>query len=101
MLGPRYAVIGSGVDVSDANGIGVPEAGTLEARLTAVPGPVRFVPTHRGEGLPAAAIAAAPTRTGSVKNPTYFPLTAESITNFDWLAVLDSTGYSRGGWPLP
>src|SRR5207253_3676350 len=39
MLGPRYAVIGSAVGVSDANGIGPPEASTLEARLTDVPGP--------------------------------------------------------------
>ena len=31
MLGPGYAVIGTGVGVSDANGIGRPEAGTLEA----------------------------------------------------------------------
>jgi erythromycin esterase-like protein len=37
----RYAVIGSAVGLSDANGIGQPEAGTLEARLTAVPGPGR------------------------------------------------------------
>ena len=38
MFGQRYAVIGTAVGVSDANGIGQPEAGTLEARLTAVPG---------------------------------------------------------------
>src|SRR5262249_42056262 len=50
MLG--YAVTGSAVGVSDANGIGQPEAGTLEARLTAVPGPARFIPTHKGQGLP-------------------------------------------------
>ena len=30
MFGPRYAVIGSAVGVSEANGIGQPEAGTLE-----------------------------------------------------------------------
>jgi erythromycin esterase len=100
MFGPRYAVIGSAVGVSDANGIGQPEAGTLEARLTAVPGPVRFIPTHKGQGLPASAIATLPTRSGSVKNPTYFALTPQSFTDFDWLAVLDSTAYARGGPPL-
>jgi erythromycin esterase len=89
MLG--YAVIGSAVGVSDANGIGQPEAGTLEARLTAVPGPARFIPTHKGQGLPTSGIAALPTRSGSVKNPTYFALTPQSFTDFDWLAVLDST----------
>jgi erythromycin esterase-like protein len=68
IFGPRYAVIGSGVGVSEANGIGTPEAGTLEARLTAAPGPVRFIPTHKGQGLPASAIATLPTRSGSRKN---------------------------------
>jgi len=96
MLGPRYAVIGSAVGESLANGIGKPESGTLESRLTAVPGPVRFLPTHRGQGLPASAIAALPTRSGSVKNPTYFALTPQSLIDFDWLVVLDSTAYSRG-----
>lgn len=96
-LGPSYAVIGSAVGVSDANGIGQPEAGTLEARLTAVPGPARFIPTHKGQWLPTSAIAALPTRSGSMKNPTYFALTPQSFTDFDWLAVLDSTAYNRGG----
>ena len=86
-----YAVIGSAVGVSDANGIGQPEAGTLEARLTAVPGPARFIPTYKGQGPPTSEIAALPTRSGSVKNPTYFALTPQSFTDFDWLAVLDST----------
>ncbi len=101
ILGPRYALIGSGVGVSDANGIGRPEPGTLEDPLTAAPGPGRFIPTHRGEGLPAGAVATLPTRSGSKKNPGYFPLTPQSLVEFDWLAVLDSTGYARGGPPLP
>lgn len=100
IFGPRYAVIGSAVGVSDANGIGCPEAGTLEARLTAAPGPVRFIPTHNGRGLPASEIAALSARSGSMKNPTYFALTPQSLTDFDWLAVLDSTSYNRGGSPL-
>jgi hypothetical protein len=100
-LGPGYAVIGSLVGISEENGIGQPEAGTPEALLAAVPGTVLFIPTHRGEGLPAPAIAALPVRSGSAKNPTYFPLTPQSLTDFDWLAVLDSTGYSRGGPQLP
>ena len=100
MLGSRYAVIGSAVGISDANGIGQPEAGSLEARLTAVPGPARFIPTHKGQGLPPSEIAVLPTRSGSTKNPTYFALTAQSFTDFDWLAVLDSTAYDRGGPPL-
>lgn len=101
MLGPHYAVIGSGVGVSEDNGIGEPEPGTLEARLTTVPGQAVFIPTHKGRGLPAAAIAALPTRTGSRKNPSYFPYTSQSFSDFDWLAVLDSVTYNRGGPPLP
>lgn len=96
MFGSRYAVIGSAVGVSDIDGIGQPEAGTLEARLTAVPGPGRFIPTHKGQGLPASAIAALPLRPDSMKN-SYFALTPQSFTNFDWLAILDSMVYTRGG----
>ncbi|MGI8587085.1 MAG: erythromycin esterase family protein [Chloroflexia bacterium] len=100
MFGPRYAVIGSAVGVSDANGIGPPETGTLEERLTTVPGPVRFIPTHKGQGLPTAEIAALPTRSGSMKNPSYEALTPQAFADFDWLVVLDSTAYNRGGPPL-
>jgi erythromycin esterase len=96
-LGKRYAVIGSGVGISEANGIGQPEPGTLEARLTALPGRVHFIPTHKGQGLPLSEIASLPIRSGSTKNPTYLALTHQSLTDFDWLAVLDSTSYNRGG----
>ncbi|MFV8417769.1 TraB/GumN family protein [Methanosarcina mazei] len=96
VFGPRYAVIGSAVGVSDANGIGQPEPGTLEAHLTAAPGPVRFIPTNNGRRLPIMATTDFPARSGSM-NPTYFALTPRSLTDFDWLAVLDSTQYSRGG----
>lgn len=100
MFGSRYAVIGSAVGFSEANGIGQPEGDTLEARLTAVSGPVRFIPTHKGQWLSATEIAALPTRSGSMKNSTYFPLTTQSLTDFDWLVVLDTTGYDLGGLPL-
>jgi erythromycin esterase len=103
IFGPRYAVIGSAVGVSEENGMGEPEAGTLEARLAAAPGPGSwlFIPTSGGRGLPASEIEAIPVRSGSEKNPTYFPLTPQSFTDFDALAFLDTVGYSRGGPPLP
>ena len=91
ILGPGYAVIGTAVGISDANGIGRPEDRTLEARLTASPGPARLIPTGIGQGLPADEIATLSRRSGSAKNPTYFPLGPESFTDFDWLAVLDLT----------
>ncbi|AAM29790.1 hypothetical protein DSECCO2_580040 [anaerobic digester metagenome] len=72
------------------------EPGTLEAHLTAAPGPVRFIPTNNGRRLPIMATTDFPARSGSM-NPTYFALTPRSLTDFDWLAVLDSTQYSRGG----
>ena len=100
MFGPRYAAIGTGVGVSEANGIGQPEADTLEARLTAAPGPGRFIPTHRGQGLPTAAVASLPTRSGSATNGSYFALTPQSLTDFDALIVLDATPYARGFPPL-
>src|SRR5690606_231008 len=78
-----YVMIGTAVGISEANGIGQPESGTLEAMLTALPGTARFIPTHKGEGLPASEIASLPVRSGSQKNPSYFPLTAQSFTDFD------------------
>lgn len=100
MFGPRYAVIGSALGVSEDNGIGAPEDGSLEAKLLATPGPLRFVPTHQGQCLPASAIAELPTRSGSQKNPTYFPLTGQSFTDFDGWVALDSNTYNRGGRAL-
>jgi len=96
LFGRRYAVIGSAVGSSPANGIGQPEVGTLEARFTSAPGPVRFIPTHQGQGLPAEEIAALPIRSGSQKNRSYEPLGAQSFTDFDWFTVLDTTAYN--GW---
>jgi hypothetical protein len=101
MLGRRYAVIGSGVGVSEATGSAQAESGALEARLLAIPGPVRLVPTHRGEGIAAAEVAGLVARSRSARNPSHGPLSAQSLTDFDWLAVLDSTGYSRGARALP
>jgi erythromycin esterase len=89
VLGSRYAVIGVGVGVSKANGIGEPEPGTLEACLAKAPGPGRFVPTHQDVGLPASELAGMPTRSRGT-NPGYFPLTPQSVCEFDWLAMVDS-----------
>ncbi len=97
IFGERYAVIGSALGVSDDSGIGRPEPGTLEALLTALPGPGRFISARWVQELSAPQAAAIPVRSGSLKNPTYFPLTAQSLTDFDWLVALDSVGYSRGG----
>jgi hypothetical protein len=100
MFGRRYGVIGSAVGESPAHGIGQPEAGTLEARLTSAPGPGRFIPTHQGQGLRAEEVAALPIRSGSNKNRSYMELPgAQGFTDFDWLAVVDTTAYSREGWP--
>ncbi len=96
LFGHRYAVIGSAIGSSPANGIGQPEAGTLEARFTSAPGSVLFIPTHQGQGLPKEEIAALPIRSGSKKNGSYEPLNAQNFTDFDWFAILDTTTYN--GW---
>ncbi len=90
MLGSRYAVIGSGVGTSEAHDIALPEPGTLEAFLTAAPGPAQIIPTGLANELNPATIASVPTRSGSAKNSSYFPLTAKSLADFDWLVVMDS-----------
>lgn len=44
-----------------------------------------------------AAIVALPLRSRGITNPSYVAaLSAQSLTEFDWLAVLGETGYSRG-----
>lgn len=50
-FGQSYAVIGTGVGIYDANGICRPEAGTLEARLTALPGQRGSFPLTKARGL--------------------------------------------------
>ncbi len=99
MVGARYAVIGSAMGTSEDNKIGTPEPGSLEARF-ATQGPAFFIPTHREAALPAGEIAALPVRSGSLKNPSYMPLIAQNLTDFDWLAFLATDTHARGGWPL-
>ena len=94
-FGPRYAVVGMGVGVSEENGIGAPEPGTLEAELLGVGGSL-FISTHRGERAPAVNLATLPVRSGSSRNPTYSPLTADSFDDFDCIVFFDSTRYPRG-----
>jgi len=92
-LGRQYAVIGSGVGTSDENGIAAPEAGSLEARFH----DTALVPTT---AAPAALVAGLVPRTGSRRNPTYFPWTGDCLTDYDWLAFVKTTTYQRGGPPL-
>ncbi|NJM05974.1 hypothetical protein HC891_06895 [Candidatus Gracilibacteria bacterium] len=94
-------MIGTALGVSPENGIAAPEAGTLEARLIPPKAAARLLPTRRGHGLDAAELAALPLRTGSAKNPSYLPLTPQSPSDFDWLALLNRVSYNRGGRPLP
>ncbi|NUP90160.1 MAG: erythromycin esterase family protein, partial [Candidatus Sumerlaeia bacterium] len=75
------------------------EPGTLEARLTALAGPGRWL-ALRHAALGAEALAALPHRSGSAKNPTYFPLTPRLLAGLDTLAVLDTVTYAHGGRPL-
>ncbi|HKA48368.1 MAG TPA: erythromycin esterase family protein [Candidatus Dormibacteraeota bacterium] len=98
-LGSRYAAIAMALGVSEPNGIAEPEPGTVEARLMGA-GEALFIPTHRDQGLPAAELEAAPVRSGSSLNPTYYTLTPRSFREFDALVFLASTSYPRGAQPL-
>ncbi|KAF5051571.1 Erythromycin esterase [anaerobic digester metagenome] len=100
-LGAGYAVIGSGVVVSEANGIGLAEVNSLEERLFADTREGVFIPTHRGRLLDRAAVETLESRSRSRRNTTYFPLTPGSIESFDGLFIVGSTEYARGGPPLP
>jgi hypothetical protein len=76
MFGPRYAVIGVGIGALASHGLGEPESGTLEA-LLCVSGRSCVIPTHRGQGLPQAEIAALSAR--RTTNPGYFPFTPREL----------------------
>lgn len=93
MLGPRYAVIGTAVGTSEQNGIGIPEAGTIEAKLASLAKPV-LIPTKGGD------FSHLPTRTGSTLNPTYVPLNSQAAANFNWIAFVAEATYNLGGPPL-
>ena len=56
-----------------------------------------FLPTA---AAPAALAAGLTPRTGSTRNPTYFPWTGGCLADYDWLAYVKSTTYQRGGPPL-
>ncbi len=90
LLGPRYAAIGLAVGNSEAQGIAAPAAGTLEERLLSQADSSCLIATRRGRELPADEIAAFNKRSGSAKNSSYFPLTAQSLNDFDGLVVLKS-----------
>ena len=91
-MGARYAVIGMALGESEANGLGAPEPGTIEAAMAAAGGSLLIPTRHK--------IDAAPVRTGSTLNPTYSWLTSASFTDFEWLVFLPTTTYHRGGLPL-
>lgn len=94
-LGRRYAVIGSGVGVSDVYELGKPEEGTIEALLTNDKAPGVLIPTHLGQGFAEGAVAGVRTRSGTMKNLSYTSLTSQSFSDFDWLNVLKAADETR------
>lgn len=95
-FGPRYVTIATAVGESAENGIGEPEAGTLESLLTRSGAPVALIPTHRGRGLPLDTLNALPARSGSTKNWSYSALSPHHVEDFDWLLTFDAvTPYRR------
>jgi erythromycin esterase len=100
LFGSQYVIIGAGLGISEYNGIGEPEGGTLESILTNKLESAMFIPTNKLQEIFKSEISSLPTRTGSTKNGSYFPFTRESLIDFDWLAILKSTEYTRGALPL-
>lgn len=101
LFGARFAVIGGALGTSEANFIGAPEAGSLEARLLAQQSDC-FIPARRGKALSEGAFAALPTRTGSTRPYVpYTPLFPQSFADLDGIAFLRSVTYTRGAPPLP
>lgn len=99
LFGARFGLIGGALGTSEANSIGAPEAGTLEARLLAQQTDC-FIPARRGKGLFEGAVPL--TRSGST-HPfvPYTPLSPQSVADFDMIAFLRSSTYTRGAPPLP
>jgi erythromycin esterase-like protein len=95
-LGNRYAVIGSGLVVSDTtNGVARALPGTIEGRLASAAHPELLLPLRGVGAALERELAPLPVRSGSTTNPSFKPLTATSFTDFDWLYLRDSTGLAR------
>ena len=93
--------LGGALGTSEANFIGAPEAGSLEARLLARKSD-RFLPTWRGRRLPEGELAGLPVRTGSTRPYVpYTPLFRQSVADVDGIAFLRSATYTRGAPKLP
>jgi len=98
LFGERFALIGGALGTSADNAIGAPEAGSLEARLLALQSDC-FISVRRGKALEG---ATPPVRTGSAYPMVpYTPLSPESVADFDVIAFLRSSPYTRGAPPLP
>jgi erythromycin esterase len=101
LFGERFGVIGGALGTSDANFIGAPEVGSLEARLLAQQSDC-FIPARRGKAFSEGALAALPVRTGSTRPYVpYEPLSPQSIADVDMIAFLRAASYTRGAPPLP
>jgi erythromycin esterase len=101
LFGARFAVIGGALGTSEANFIGAPEPGSIEARLLARQS-YCFVPTWRGQALAEGALAPLPIRARSTRPYVpYEPLFPQSIADVDGIAFLRSATYTRGALPLP
>jgi erythromycin esterase-like protein len=97
----RFAVIGGALGMCEANFIGTPEPGSLEARLLTQRSDC-FIPTRRDRGLFAGNVAPPPTRSGSTRPYVpYSPLSPQSVADVDAIAFLRSATYTRGAPGLP
>jgi erythromycin esterase-like protein len=100
IYGSKFVSIGSGLCVSEVNGIGQPEENSIEANFLSLSSEGHFIPTHRIDKLEIDQIGQVHQRSGSQKNLSYSPLSLQTLKDFDFLAVLSSASYTRGLDPL-
>lgn len=97
-LGSAFVNLGAGVGQSEQNGLAAPEAGTLEALLTSSRTPAKIIATAPAKPAATETISKRAAKSG---NPTYFPLSAQSLGDFDFLVLLKHCTRARGSPAVP
>lgn len=98
LLGDSFVTIVGALGTSLANGLERPEKGTVEAALMELRSPAFLLITRSVKTLAASGL---PKRSPGSRNPSYIPISKESLQDFQALIFLPTASYSRGATPLP
>jgi len=88
LFGPAYAVIGTSIGTSASHGITQPESGTIEDIFIKDSKKTRFISTIEFRYEMNNLKDEIPIRSQSIKNTTYFSLSKENLSEFDWILFL-------------